>query len=67
MTVTDPAGETYTGTIYFEVEELTDGDPMEQAASSSIVKPLYTIRLESYDLCIAEHHDGEGILLQKIN
>ncbi|MBR5285048.1 MAG: M56 family metallopeptidase, partial [Clostridia bacterium] len=64
--VTDEAGETFRGTLYFEVNDLMDGDPIRSAASSSVF-PLYTVRLESEDLYIAENPEGEGILLQKIN
>ena len=70
MAVTDAEGETLRGTLYFEVNDLPDGDPLDwasSAAASSLALPIYTIQLESEDLYIAENPDGEGILLAKIN
>jgi len=69
MTITDTAGKNLRGTLYFEVNDLPDGDPLDwasSAAASSLALPVYTIRLESDDLYIAENPDGQGILLQKI-
>ena len=68
MTVTDTEGENLRGTLYFEVNDLPDGDPLDwasSAAASSLALPIYTIRLESEDLYIAENPYEEGILLQK--
>ncbi len=68
MTVTDTAGENLRGTLYFEVNDLPDGESLDwasSAAASSLALPVYTIRLESEDLYIAENPYEEGILLQK--
>lgn len=62
--VTDTAGETHAGTLYFEVNDLAGEDPIRSAASSTAF-PLYTVRLESEDLFIADNPEGEGLLLQK--
>jgi len=69
MIVTDTAGENLRGTLYFEVNDLPDRDGLDwvsSAAASSLALPIYTIRLESEDLYIAENPDGQGILLQKV-
>ena len=66
--ITDREGESHHGTLYFEVNDLPDGDPLDwasSAAASSLALPIYTIRLESEDLYIAENPYEEGILLQK--
>ena len=68
MTVTDTAGENLCGTLYFEVKNLPDRDGLDwvsSASESSLALPIYTIRLESEDLYIAENPYEEGILLQK--